>query len=150
MPEQNTGLPESPDRRSAKCIEIEIDTFMKGLDMKGLIDIEAVNKKVKEIEAKKAAIREAAECGQKALDEQKVKPIKRLLIGKTAVKPLLFSDGSYRKAYHFEPKVIKLTRSVCAPETIEFSREELIGVAACIIKAFGQIPQELIDSVQVE
>ena len=118
--------------------------------MKGLIDIEAVNEKVKEIEAKKAAIREAAECGQKALDEQKVKPIKRLSIGKTAVKPLVFSDGSYTKAYHFEPKGIKLTRSVCSPETIEFSREELLGVAACIIKAFGPISQELIDSVIVE
>jgi hypothetical protein len=120
--------------------------------MKGLIDIEAVNEKVKEIEAKKAAIREAAECGQKALDEQKVKPIKRLSIGKTAVKPLVFSDGSYTKAYHFEPMGIELKRHVSqySSETIEFSREELIGVAACIIKAFGPIPQELIDSVQVE
>jgi hypothetical protein len=132
---------------------------MKGLDMKGLIDIEAVNEKVKEIEAKKAAIREAAECGQKALGEQKVKPIKRLSIGKTAIKPLVFSDGSYTMAFHFEPMGIELTRTVSmtsgyvshySPETIEFSREELIGVAACIIKAFGPISQELIDSVIVE
>ena len=120
---------------------------MKGLDMKGLIDIEAVNERVKEIEVKKAAIREAAECGQKALDEKKVKPIKRLSIGKTAVKPLVFSNGSYTKAYHFEPMGEELTRPVSqySSETIAFSREELIGVAACIIKAFGPISQELID-----
>lgn len=120
--------------------------------MKGLIDIEAVNKKVEEIEAKKAAIREAAECGQKALDEKKVKPIKRLSIGKTAVKPLVFSNGSYTEGYRFEPMGIEVKRyfTQYSSETIAFSREELIGVAACIIKAFGPISQELIDSVIVE
>lgn len=120
--------------------------------MKDLFDIEAVNEKVKEIEAKKAADWEAAECGQKALGEQKVKPIKRLSIGKTAIKPLVFSDGSYTMAFHFEPMGIELKRHVSQylSETIAFSREELVGVAACIIKAFGQIPQELIDSVMVE
>jgi hypothetical protein len=143
-------------RRTKNGTDKKRNIHINGGFMKGLIDIEAVNEKVKEIEEKKAAIREAAECGQKALDEQKVKPIKRLSIGKTAVKPLVFSDGSYTKAYHFEPKGIELTRRVSQyskayrSETIEFSREELIGVAACIIKAFGPIPQELIDSVQVE
>jgi len=124
---------------------------MKELDMKGLIDIEAVNEKVKEIEGKKAAIREAAECGQKALDEQKPVIIKAIRSSRNSIIPITFSDNSLTGSFVVEIGGLKLQQQGrYSMENYYVGIENMQRFAACIIKAFGQIPQELIDSVVVE
>jgi len=124
---------------------------MKEIDMKGLIDIEAVNEKVKEIEGKKAAIREAAECGQKALDEQKPVIIKAIRSSRNSIIPITFSDNSLTGSFVVEIGGLKLQQQGrYSMENYYVGIENMQRFAACIIKAFGQIPQELIDSVVVE
>jgi len=132
-------------------LKSKIDTFMKGLDMKGLIDIEAVNEKVKEIEAKKAAIREAAECGQKVLDAKKPVIIKAIRSSRNSIIPITSSDNSLTGLFVVEIGGLKLQQQGrYSIENYYVGIENMQRFAACIIKAFGPIPQELIDSVVVE
>lgn len=119
--------------------------------MKGLIDIEAVNEKVKEIEAKKAAIREAAECGQKALDAKKPVIIKAIRSSRNSIIPITSSDNSLTGLFVVEIGGLKLQQQGrYSIENYYVGIENMQRFAACIIKAFGPISQELIDSVMVE
>jgi len=119
--------------------------------MKGLIDIESVNKKVKEIEQQKAAIREAAECGQKALDDKKPAIIKAIRSSRNSIIPITFSDNSLAGSFVVEIGGLKLQQQGrYSIENYCVGVENMQRFAACVIKAFGQIPQELIDSVVVE
>jgi len=103
---------------------------MKGLDMKGLIDIEAHNKKVAEIEAAK-----------KLLDAGKCKKIKQIKIKKTIVEPCYNNDGSISDTFRISPSSWN--------DFLRIKISELQEIAACVFVAVG-IPQELIDSVMVE
>lgn len=95
-----------------------------------LIDIEAHNKKVAEIEAAK-----------KLLDAGKCKKIKQIKIEKTIVEPCYNNDGSISGTFRISP------RSWGSYQNIKIS--ELQEIAACVLVAVG-IPQEMIDSVVVE
>ena len=117
-----------------------------------IIDFEKVNSQVEAIEEKKRAIEEAAKCGIKALDSQKPKAIKSLSIGKTKVVPIVYGNGSYSNEIQIFPSGVDIRRPISqySDVTVSFDKDDLLSLAACIIKAFGPIHQDLIDKVEVE
>lgn len=104
--------------------------------MKGLIDIEAVNKKVDEIEAAK-----------NLLDAGKPFTPRNIYVSGENV--------GCSTALRIEcDKSGKISNFLIGFNGCNWSGgrtpDQLKEIAACIVKAFGPIPQELIDSVVVE
>lgn len=119
--------------------------------MSGIINIEEHNKVVETLDAKKAAIREAAELGEKALESNKPK-MPSFICGKIKMYPKIQSNKSvdgYKMSINDHNVRVEYPNSFGYYNYYDDGKE-LKCIAACIIKAFGPIPQELIDSVEVK
>ncbi len=118
--------------------------------MKPLINIEEHNKIVATLNDKKVAIREAAELGEKTLESNKPK-IPSFLCGNIKMLAIHNSDGSFSgfgmrlndHEFRIEYPSSFGYFKFCQGETV------LKSIAACVIKAFGPIPEEIINSVEV-
>ena len=118
--------------------------------MKPLINIEEHNKIVATLNDKKVAIREAAELAEKTLESNKPK-IPSFLCGDIKMLAIHNSDGSFSG---FGMRLNDHEFRIESPNSFgyfKFCEDETVlkSIAACVIKAFGPIPEEIINSVEV-
>jgi hypothetical protein len=120
--------------------------------MEALINIEETKRIVDQIEAQKAVVKSALEKTMKEMEEKKPKPIKRIGIGDTCVRPETYSTQEYTGGFKVHVCGLKIERMEITGRysEAELSEKDLKRLAACIIKAIGMPPQEMLDSVEVE
>jgi hypothetical protein len=119
--------------------------------MSGIINIEEHNKKVENLNSKISAIKEGATLGVETLQNNKPEPIKKISIRDNAIYPTCNSDRSYQLSSTVDIAGKRLDDfNRFGRRDVEVCPDDLLKFAACIIKAFGPIPQELIDSVEVK
>lgn len=119
--------------------------------MSGIINIEEHNKKVENLNSKISAIKEGATLGVETLQNNKPEPIKKMSIGRNAIYPRHNDDKSYRPYSAIDINGRRFDEfAQYGRKDVDVLADDLIKFAACIIKAFGPIPQELIDSVEVK
>ena len=120
--------------------------------MSGIINIEEHNKKVSTIDDKKRAIEEASKLAVDTLESNKPN-LPSLSCGDFELRVETINGGQW---YGFKAYINGNQLSYY--DNFRGSREWLFlrdvkkmqNISACIIKAFGPIPQELIDSVEVK
>lgn len=120
--------------------------------MEALINIEETKRIVDQIEAQKAVVKSALKSTMKELEEKKPKPIKRIGIEDTCVLPETYSTQEYNGRFKVQVCGLKMERREITGRYSEarLSEKDLKRLAACIIKAVGMPPQEMLDSVEVE
>jgi DNA-directed RNA polymerase specialized sigma54-like protein len=122
------------------------------MTMEALINIEETKRIVDQIEAQKAVVKSALESTIAELEGKKPKPIKRIGIEDTCVRPEIYSTQEYNGRFKVQVCGLKIERMEISGRYSEagLSEEDLKRLAACIIKAVGMPPQEMLDSVEVE
>jgi hypothetical protein len=122
--------------------------------MEALINIEETKKVVDQIEAQKAVVKSALESTIAELEGKKPKPIKRIGIEDTCVRPETYSTQEYSGSFKVQVCGLKILENTGRLRHLEreagLSEKDLKRLVACIIKAVGMPPQEMLDSVEVE
>lgn len=119
--------------------------------MEELINIEETKLIVEKIEAQKAVVKSALERTIAEMEGKKPKPIKRIGIEDTCVRPETYFTQEYSGSFKVQVCGLKILNTRRYPEReAELSEKDLKRLAACIIKAVGMPPQEMLDSVEVE
>jgi hypothetical protein len=86
------------------------------------------------------------------MEGKKPKPIKRIGIEDTCVRPETYSTQEYNGIFKVKVCGLKILEKISQYSEKEagLSEKDLKRLAACIIKAVGMPPQEMLDSVEVE